>query len=62
MVLFFLSFFFFSLGKNSEEPPKAYVVHAGAEPLYFTNIFPRWTDWDKKDVSENEVKFLFIFI
>ncbi|XP_067869293.1 supervillin-like isoform X3 [Heterodontus francisci] len=28
--------------KNPRRPPKAYLVHAGAEPLTFTNIFPRW--------------------
>lgn len=33
-------------------------MHAGAEPLYFTNIFPQWTDWDEKDVSKNEVRIL----
>lgn len=41
-------------GKNCEEPPKAYVIHAGAEPLYFTNLFPQWTEWDIKDIPENE--------
>ncbi|GCB73386.1 hypothetical protein scyTo_0002517, partial [Scyliorhinus torazame] len=28
--------------KNPRRPPKAYLVSAGAEPLTFTNIFPRW--------------------
>ncbi|XP_062893289.1 supervillin-like isoform X5 [Mobula hypostoma] len=28
--------------KNARRPPKAYLVHAGSEPLTFTNIFPRW--------------------
>ncbi|XP_060704952.1 supervillin isoform X7 [Hemiscyllium ocellatum] len=28
--------------KNPRRPPKAYLVHAGTEPLTFTNIFPRW--------------------
>ncbi|XP_078385918.1 supervillin-like isoform X2 [Cetorhinus maximus] len=28
--------------KNPRRPLKAYLVHAGAEPLTFTNIFPRW--------------------
>ncbi|XP_059494658.1 supervillin-like isoform X1 [Stegostoma tigrinum] len=28
--------------KNPRRPPKAYLVHAGVEPLTFTNIFPRW--------------------
>ncbi|XP_051774863.1 supervillin-like isoform X3 [Erpetoichthys calabaricus] len=28
--------------KNPKRPPKAYLIHAGAEPLTFTNIFPRW--------------------
>uniref|UniRef100_UPI00398F1294 supervillin-like isoform X4 n=1 Tax=Pristiophorus japonicus TaxID=55135 RepID=UPI00398F1294 len=28
--------------RNPKRPPRAYLVHAGAEPLTFTNIFPRW--------------------
>ncbi|XP_072417908.1 supervillin-like isoform X2 [Chiloscyllium punctatum] len=28
--------------KNPRRPPKAYLVHAGTEPLTFTNIFPSW--------------------
>ncbi|XP_038634965.1 supervillin-like isoform X3 [Scyliorhinus canicula] len=28
--------------KNPKRPPKAYLVSASAEPLTFTNIFPRW--------------------
>uniref|UniRef100_UPI00358FD281 supervillin-like n=1 Tax=Myxine glutinosa TaxID=7769 RepID=UPI00358FD281 len=28
--------------KCPEKPPKAYLVHAGLEPLTFTNIFPSW--------------------
>ncbi|XP_048869049.1 supervillin-like isoform X2 [Brienomyrus brachyistius] len=28
--------------KNLKRPPQAYLILAGAEPLTFTNIFPRW--------------------
>ncbi|KAM3593440.1 uncharacterized protein V6R79_013069 [Siganus canaliculatus] len=28
--------------KNEKKPPKAYLIHAGLEPLTFTNIFPSW--------------------
>nr|XP_015217402.1 PREDICTED: supervillin-like isoform X3 [Lepisosteus oculatus] len=28
--------------KNARRPPRAYLIHAGAEPLTFTNIFPKW--------------------
>lgn len=28
--------------KNPRRPPRAYLIHAGAEPLTFTNIFPKW--------------------
>ncbi|XP_061778470.1 supervillin-like, partial [Nerophis ophidion] len=28
--------------KNPTRPPKAYLIHAGLEPLTFTNIFPTW--------------------
>ncbi|CAN9506228.1 unnamed protein product [Ophioblennius macclurei] len=28
--------------KNQKNPPKAYLVHAGLEPLTFTNMFPSW--------------------
>uniref|UniRef100_H3ASN6 HP domain-containing protein n=1 Tax=Latimeria chalumnae TaxID=7897 RepID=H3ASN6_LATCH len=28
--------------KNPKRPPRAYLIHAGAEPLTFTNIFPQW--------------------
>ncbi|XP_067825177.1 supervillin-like isoform X3 [Heptranchias perlo] len=37
--------------KNPRRPPKAYMVHAGAEPLTFTNIFPRW-DYDVEIVQQ----------
>ncbi|XP_061079892.1 supervillin-like isoform X3 [Conger conger] len=33
--------------KNSRRPPQAYLIHAGTEPLTFTNVFPRW-EWDPK--------------
>ncbi|XP_067342024.1 supervillin a isoform X15 [Channa argus] len=28
--------------KNEKKPPKAYLIHAGLEPLTFTNMFPSW--------------------
>lgn len=28
--------------KNPRRPPNAYLIHAGEEPLTFTNIFPQW--------------------
>ncbi|KAJ8320361.1 hypothetical protein KUTeg_001948 [Tegillarca granosa] len=28
--------------KNPDNPPKAYTVYAGVEPLLFTNLFPYW--------------------
>ena len=35
------SFIVFAV-KNSKNPPKAYLVHAGLEPLTFVNLFPFW--------------------
>ncbi|XP_041029403.1 supervillin-like isoform X5 [Carcharodon carcharias] len=37
--------------KNPRRPPKAYLVHAGVEPLTFTNIFPRW-EYDTEIVQQ----------
>ncbi|XP_051894645.1 supervillin-like isoform X2 [Pristis pectinata] len=37
--------------KNPRRPPKAYMVHAGAEPLTFTNIFPRW-EYDMENLQQ----------
>lgn len=28
---------------NADNPPSAFVVYAGLEPLQFTNLFPFWT-------------------
>ena len=28
---------------NPDNPPSAFVVYAGLEPLQFTNLFPFWT-------------------
>ncbi|GBM97338.1 Supervillin [Araneus ventricosus] len=49
-------------GKNAEEVPKAFSVHAGAEPLYFTNIFPQWEEWDIKNdgLDEETSKVMFV--
>ncbi|XP_072926787.1 supervillin-like isoform X4 [Hemitrygon akajei] len=37
--------------KNTRRPPKAYLVHAGIEPLTFTNIFPRW-DYNMENAQQ----------
>uniref|UniRef100_A0A8D3BJV4 HP domain-containing protein n=1 Tax=Scophthalmus maximus TaxID=52904 RepID=A0A8D3BJV4_SCOMX len=36
--------------KNEKKPPKAYLIHAGLEPLTFTNMFPNWEH--REDVAE----------
>ncbi|KAM4534414.1 supervillin a isoform 9-T9 [Odontesthes bonariensis] len=36
--------------KNEMNPPKAYLIHAGLEPLTFTNMFPCWEH--REDVAE----------
>ncbi|XP_041823634.1 supervillin a isoform X3 [Melanotaenia boesemani] len=36
--------------KNEKKPPKAYLIHAGLEPLTFTNMFPSWEH--REDVAE----------
>ncbi|KAM6900497.1 supervillin a [Xenentodon cancila] len=36
--------------KNEKKSPKAYLIHAGLEPLTFTNMFPCWEH--REDVAE----------
>ncbi|XP_077955900.1 supervillin isoform X22 [Gasterosteus aculeatus] len=36
--------------KNEKKPQKSYLVHAGLEPLTFTNMFPSWEH--REDVAE----------
>ncbi|RXM35766.1 Supervillin [Acipenser ruthenus] len=36
--------------KNYNKPPKSYLIHAGMEPLTFTNMFPSWEH--REDVAE----------
>ncbi|KAL7373785.1 hypothetical protein ABVT39_014359 [Epinephelus coioides] len=36
--------------KNGKKPPKAYLIHAGLEPLTFTNMFPSWEH--REDIAE----------
>ncbi|XP_053715034.1 supervillin a isoform X2 [Synchiropus splendidus] len=36
--------------KNPRKPPKAYLIHAGLEPLTFTNMFPSWEH--REDIAE----------
>ncbi|XP_041670616.1 supervillin a isoform X3 [Cheilinus undulatus] len=36
--------------KNERKPPKAYLIHAGLEPLTFTNMFPSWEH--REDIAE----------
>lgn len=38
------------LGKNSKKPPKSYLLHAGLEPLTFTNMFPSWEH--REDIAQ----------
>ncbi|XP_047205271.1 supervillin a isoform X2 [Girardinichthys multiradiatus] len=40
----------YSREKNEKKPPKAYLIHAGLEPLTFTNMFPCWEH--REDVAE----------
>ena len=35
---------------KGNNPPKAYLVHAGLEPLTFVNLFPFWQH--REDVAE----------
>ncbi|XP_014875873.1 supervillin isoform X6 [Poecilia latipinna] len=36
--------------KNKKKPQKSYLIHAGLEPLTFTNMFPSWEH--REDVAE----------
>uniref|UniRef100_A0A3P8ZH28 HP domain-containing protein n=1 Tax=Esox lucius TaxID=8010 RepID=A0A3P8ZH28_ESOLU len=36
--------------KNQKKPPKSYLIHAGLEPLTFTNMFPCWDH--REDIAE----------
>ncbi|XP_065809751.1 supervillin isoform X15 [Labrus bergylta] len=36
--------------KNEKKPQKSYLIHAGLEPLTFTNMFPSWEH--REDVAE----------
>ncbi|KAL1006751.1 hypothetical protein UPYG_G00076380 [Umbra pygmaea] len=36
--------------KNQKKPPKSYLIHAGLEPLTFTNMFPCWEH--REDIAE----------
>uniref|UniRef100_A0A8C6AAV5 Supervillin n=1 Tax=Marmota marmota marmota TaxID=9994 RepID=A0A8C6AAV5_MARMA len=41
----------YSRGKNLKKPPpKSYLIHAGLEPLTFTNMFPSWEH--REDIAE----------
>ncbi|XP_074660460.1 uncharacterized protein LOC141912918 isoform X2 [Tubulanus polymorphus] len=39
--------------KYPENPPKAYLVYGGAEPLHFTNLFPSW-EYDDIAMQQSE--------
>uniref|UniRef100_W5MKA4 Supervillin a n=1 Tax=Lepisosteus oculatus TaxID=7918 RepID=W5MKA4_LEPOC len=36
--------------KKEKKPPKSYLIHAGLEPLTFTNMFPSWEH--REDIAE----------
>jgi len=36
--------------KNEKKPQKSYLIHAGLEPLTFTNMFPNWEH--REDIAE----------
>ncbi|XP_039517385.1 supervillin a isoform X6 [Pimephales promelas] len=40
----------YSKEKNERKTPKAYLIHAGLEPLTFTNMFPSWEH--REDIAE----------
>ncbi|XP_024605903.1 supervillin-like [Neophocaena asiaeorientalis asiaeorientalis] len=45
------SAFCVTAGKNLKKPPpKSYLIHAGLEPLTFTNMFPSWEH--REDIAE----------
>uniref|UniRef100_A0A8C1SWL4 Supervillin n=1 Tax=Cyprinus carpio TaxID=7962 RepID=A0A8C1SWL4_CYPCA len=37
-------------GNNEKKPQKSYLIHAGLEPLTFTNMFPSWEH--REDIAE----------
>ncbi|XP_072566986.1 supervillin-like isoform X2 [Paramormyrops kingsleyae] len=39
-----------STEKNEKKPQKSYLIHAGLEPLTFTNMFPSWEH--REDIAE----------
>ncbi|KAG8443322.1 hypothetical protein GDO86_011930 [Hymenochirus boettgeri] len=44
-------------GKNNKNPPKSYLIHAGLEPLTFTNMFPSWEHReDIAQITEKDVE------
>ncbi|XP_052426401.1 supervillin isoform X18 [Carassius gibelio] len=40
----------YSKEKNEKKSPKSYLIHAGLEPLTFTNMFPSWEH--REDITE----------
>ncbi|XP_028814570.1 supervillin a isoform X3 [Denticeps clupeoides] len=43
--------------KNEKKPPKSYLIHAGLEPLTFTNMFPSWEHRDDiAEITEKEAE------
>uniref|UniRef100_A0A8C1SWP6 Supervillin n=1 Tax=Cyprinus carpio TaxID=7962 RepID=A0A8C1SWP6_CYPCA len=42
--------YFSSPQKNEKKPQKSYLIHAGLEPLTFTNMFPSWEH--REDIAE----------
>ncbi|XP_043109381.1 supervillin a isoform X21 [Puntigrus tetrazona] len=47
----------YSKGKNEKNTPKSYLIHAGLEPLTFTNMFPSWEHReDIAEITENEAE------
>uniref|UniRef100_A0A7N6AUM3 HP domain-containing protein n=1 Tax=Anabas testudineus TaxID=64144 RepID=A0A7N6AUM3_ANATE len=43
--------------KNEKKPPKAYLIHAGLEPLTFTNMFPSWEHREEiAEITEREAE------
>nr|XP_057916400.1 supervillin a isoform X2 [Doryrhamphus excisus] len=47
----------YSKEKNGKKPPKAYLIHAGLEPLTFTNMFPSWEHReDIANITEREAE------
>uniref|UniRef100_A0A671S241 Supervillin-like n=1 Tax=Sinocyclocheilus anshuiensis TaxID=1608454 RepID=A0A671S241_9TELE len=40
----------YSKEKNEKKTPKSYLIHAGLEPLTFTNMFPGWEH--REDIAE----------